>query len=133
MQQSAKFVGGNRQRQAEQGCPVGCEANTFGLVAQLPEAFPLRGKSCQLESDRDHFGRLIYSVKCLSFKELQVSDSNYSLREACWIVLGGVGAISPILYDEALHKISEMTGRVIDEQFRRDVTDILRTFPCPLD
>ena len=62
-----------------------------------------------------------------------MSDSNYSLREACWIVLGGVGAISPLLYGEALHRISEMTGITISEQFRRDVTDILRTFPCPLD
>ena len=49
-----------------------------------------------------------------------MSDSNYSLREACWIVLGGVGAISPLLYGEALHRISEMTGITISEQFRRD-------------
>lgn len=57
----------------------------------------------------------------------------YNLDDACRIILGGVGAISPSLYKEALDKIAEMTGRTNDDQFKNDVTEILRTFPCPLD
>lgn len=69
-------------------------------------------------------------------QETTVADSaatHCSLDDACWMVLGGVGAMSPELYGQALDKIAEMTGRVHDAQFRCDVTDVLMTFPCPLD
>lgn len=56
-----------------------------------------------------------------------------SLDDACMMILGGVGAISPRLYGMALDKIAAMTGRANDETFRSDVTGVLRTFPCPLD
>lgn len=57
----------------------------------------------------------------------------YSLDEACRIILGGVGAISHSLYQEALDKIAEMTDRTNDDQFKDDVIEVLRNFPCPLD
>jgi len=66
--------------------------------------------------------------------QLDASRSTHcSLDEACMIILGGVGAISPRLYGMALDQIAEMTGRTNDEKFRSDVTGVLRTFPCPLD
>lgn len=56
----------------------------------------------------------------------------YTLEQACLMVLGGVGAISPELYGEALKEIAELTGRELDTQFKRDVAGVLATFPCPL-
>jgi len=56
-----------------------------------------------------------------------------SLKDACTTILGGVGAMSPELYGGALQKIAEMTGRTVDEQFKSEVTECLKTLPCPLD
>lgn len=56
-----------------------------------------------------------------------------SLQEACLIVLGGVGACSPEIYRAKLQKIAEMTGRVVDDDFRNEVQNVLKEFPCPLD
>jgi hypothetical protein len=55
------------------------------------------------------------------------------LRAAVLAILGGVGAISPRLYGQALDRIAKITGRVNDESFRNEVTECLRSVPCPLD
>jgi len=57
----------------------------------------------------------------------------WTLHDACWLILGGVCAISGPLFGQALNKIAEMTGRVNDDQFRRDVLRVIAEFPCPLD
>jgi len=55
------------------------------------------------------------------------------LRAAVVSVLGGVGALSPELYEGALCRIGELTGRVVDSEFRTEVRDVLCSLPCPLD
>ena len=47
--------------------------------------------------------------------------------------LGGVGACSPEHYKHALEQIARMSGRRVDDAFRAEVTEILRSLPCPLD
>lgn len=48
-------------------------------------------------------------------------------------VFGGFGAMSPELYKEALRRVAEQCGRVVDETFRHEVAEELRQMPCPLD
>lgn len=48
-------------------------------------------------------------------------------------VFGGIGAMSPELYEEALRRVAEQCGRLVDEMFRSEVTEELRQMPCPLD
>ena len=55
------------------------------------------------------------------------------LRAAVLSILGGVGAISPRLYGQALDRIAEITGRVNDDSFRSEVTECLRSVPCGLN
>ena len=56
------------------------------------------------------------------------------LDKAVLMILGGVGAISPDLYRQALAKIAELTGRdASDPQFLEDVQAECRKLPCPLD
>lgn len=45
----------------------------------------------------------------------------------------GVGACSPEIYGAKLAHIASCLGRIVDDQFRKEVSDIIRTFPCPLD
>ena len=55
------------------------------------------------------------------------------LRMACESVLGNVGAISPVLYNLALKRIAEMTGRENNEEFKKEVAKILETLSCSID
>jgi hypothetical protein len=56
-----------------------------------------------------------------------------SLEEACWVFLGGVSACSPEIYRMKLERIAEVTGRIVDDEFRNEVLNVLKGFPCPLD
>lgn len=56
-----------------------------------------------------------------------------SLKEACTIVFGGVGAMSPEIYSKALEKVADMCDRLVDDDFRSEVADVLKDLPCPLD
>lgn len=47
--------------------------------------------------------------------------------------LGGVGACSPEHYAAALEQIAKMCHRTVDDEFRNEVSEILKTLPCPLD
>jgi hypothetical protein len=55
------------------------------------------------------------------------------LRAVVVSVFGGICAMSPDLYEEALRLVAEQCGRVVDEMFRNEVTEELRKMPCPLD
>ena len=55
------------------------------------------------------------------------------LRIAYVSVLGGVIAISPELYGQAMTRIAAMVGRVDDESFRSDVRAMQATLPCYID
>jgi hypothetical protein len=56
-----------------------------------------------------------------------------NLRKAVIDVLGGISACSPLIYAKKLEHIAEITGREVDDKFREDVREILKTLPCPLD
>jgi hypothetical protein len=56
-----------------------------------------------------------------------------NLKNAVRAVLGGVGACSPLFYRDALLDIADMVGRTVDDAFRAEVEEILRSLPCPLD
>lgn|GEM_PF-3821936 len=45
----------------------------------------------------------------------------------------GIGAMSPELYRDALNQLAERFGRTVDDDFRNEVTSIIKTIPCPLD
>lgn len=47
--------------------------------------------------------------------------------------LGGVGAMRPEQFEAVLQEIATCTWRVVDDEFRAEVTEILRAIPCPLD
>ena len=59
--------------------------------------------------------------------------SDQELHAVVVSVFGGIGAMSPELYEEALRRIAEQCGRVVDEMFRNEVTKQLRQMPCPFD
>lgn len=56
-----------------------------------------------------------------------------NLQELVVYTFAGVGAISPRLYGSALQSIAEMIGRTVDDGFKKEVADIIRTLPCSLD
>jgi len=56
-----------------------------------------------------------------------------NFRTAVLTRFAGVGAISPELYREALGQLAERFGRTVDDAFRKEVTEIIKTLPCPLD
>lgn len=56
-----------------------------------------------------------------------------SLKEACLFFLGGVSACSPEIYRLKLQRIADATGRIVDEEFRNDVNNVLKELPCPFD
>ncbi len=62
-----------------------------------------------------------------------VRPSSCSLRDAYNIVLGGVMAISPELYSQALRKMAQLMGRVNDDAFQKEVVAISRAMPCDID
>lgn len=55
------------------------------------------------------------------------------MRELVIAHFAGVGACSPEIYGAKLAHIASCLGRVVDDQFRKEVSDIIRTLPCPLD
>jgi hypothetical protein len=55
------------------------------------------------------------------------------LQSVVYAIFGGVGAISPRLYAQALERIAEITGRTLDQAFRSEVSGIIGTMTCPLD
>jgi len=55
------------------------------------------------------------------------SATSCSLRDATIAVLGGVVAISPDLYTEALEQIAEMSGRENTAEMWQEVNAILQT------
>jgi hypothetical protein len=56
-----------------------------------------------------------------------------TLKAAVVSRLGGVGAISPDLYDLALQDIAERVGRVVSDDFKAEVMAVLRDVPSSLD
>jgi hypothetical protein len=55
------------------------------------------------------------------------------MRELVIAHFAGVGACSPEIYGAKLAHIASCLGRVVDDQFKKEVSDILHTLPCPLD
>lgn len=62
-----------------------------------------------------------------------MTQTSQEFHDAVISVFGGIGAMSRELYDEALLRVAEQCGRVVDDVFRQDVTEELRRMPCPLD
>ena len=56
-----------------------------------------------------------------------------NFRAAVVARFAGVGAISPSMYREALKQLAGRFGREVDEEFRKEVSEIIKTLPCPLD
>lgn len=56
-----------------------------------------------------------------------------NLRMIVVAALGGVGAMSPEKYQITLDTIANTVGREVDDEFRVEVEEILRSLPCPLD
>lgn len=56
-----------------------------------------------------------------------------SLKDACTVVFGGVGAISPELYHKALQEVAKLCDCPLDDQFMIEVENVLKEMPCPLD
>jgi hypothetical protein len=54
-------------------------------------------------------------------------------RAAVISVLGGVGGISPEAYTNALYQIAKLSGRNVDALLLKDVLNVLKTLPCPMD
>lgn len=64
------------------------------------------------------------------------TDESIRSRNFRAAVLGrfsGIGAISPELYRDALNQLADRFGRTVDDDFRAEVTAIIKTLPCPLD
>jgi hypothetical protein len=55
------------------------------------------------------------------------------MRELVIMEFAGVGACSPEIYGAKLAYIASCLGRTVDDQFKKEVSDIIRTLPCPLD
>ncbi|RTK99325.1 MAG: hypothetical protein EKK57_09830 [Proteobacteria bacterium] len=53
-----------------------------------------------------------------------MENNPLSLRESYDAVLGGIMAISPPLYREALKEVARLAGREFDDKFRKDISDI---------
>ena len=66
-------------------------------------------------------------------KLFKTCQHNQELHAVVVSVFGGIGAMSPELYEEALRRVAEQCGRVVDEMFRNEVTEQLRQMPCPFD
>lgn len=62
-----------------------------------------------------------------------MSEQTIPLVVAYEIVLGGVMAISPELYAEALNRMAAMSGRENNDAFKADVAKISRSTLCDLD
>lgn len=50
-----------------------------------------------------------------------------SVRELVLYTFAGIGAISPALYASMLESIAEMSGRTVDDAFREEVAEIMKT------
>lgn len=55
------------------------------------------------------------------------------LKSAVIARLGGVGAISPQLFEESLQDIASSLGCNVDEGLKAKVNAILQNMPCPID
>jgi hypothetical protein len=67
------------------------------------------------------------------FPNSVLDDCFMSVKEATFYLFAGVGACSPQLYQIGLEKISELTGRELDDSLRKEIKDCLNELPCPLD
>lgn len=61
------------------------------------------------------------------------SDENCSLNHACQIVFGGIGALSPRIYEGLVVDVAKMCGRKIDSAFHIELQEALKKLPCPMD
>ena len=60
-------------------------------------------------------------------------NEKLSLQDAVQCTFGGIGAISPPLYEELLRYIGSVVDRKVDDEFRQEVQMILKSMPCPFD
>jgi hypothetical protein len=62
------------------------------------------------------------------------SDQTHcSLDHACQIVFGGIGALSPAIYEGLVSDVARMCGRENDSAFHIELQEALKKLPCPMD
>ena len=49
------------------------------------------------------------------------------------IKFGGICAVSPEIYKIILSELAKSTGRELNDDFRDDVSEVLRSMPCGMD
>ena len=68
-----------------------------------------------------------------NWMNVDADANNSKLKQVYSSVLGGVGAISPDLYEKALEIMAAMCERELDDDFREEVRVIGKSMPCPID
>lgn len=130
MDSVAKFVmerSDAREHPARIICPAfgsGLAGGNWVLIEQLIQ-------DCWLRLDISV--SVYYLPGTLPDVESRIKTPTSSLKDACTVFFGGVGAMSPELYAETLESVAQLCGRTVDDQFRSEVTEILKQMPCPLD
>lgn len=67
-----------------------------------------------------------------SFRDV-CNVAEFDLKATCHAMFGGVGAMSPELFEKSVQRLATMAGREADRQFRIEVNEILTKIPCSLD
>jgi hypothetical protein len=57
----------------------------------------------------------------------------YELKALVIANFAGIGCISKELYHAKLEEIAKEVNREVDEEFLKEVIDILKELPCPFD
>jgi hypothetical protein len=65
--------------------------------------------------------------------EIENRSQTPTLKAAVQAIFGGVGAMSPDLYEAALKSVAQLCDCTVDQKFRDDVMNIIRHMPCSLD
>lgn len=60
-------------------------------------------------------------------------NTEETLKSYCTYYFGGIGAISPEIYQVYLEEIAKLSNRECNEEFKKEVSDILKTFPSIFD
>jgi hypothetical protein len=65
--------------------------------------------------------------------EEKSNENKFTLDHACQIVFGGVGALSPAIYEGMVSDVAKMCGREVDSAFHIELQEALKKLPCPMD
>lgn len=63
----------------------------------------------------------------------RADEFSMSFSEAVIAVFSGVGACSPARYAELVRRASDLCGIAIDDKFKQELLEVLKTLPCPMD